>query len=79
MAQYAVYLCGPTDCPRDPAFEHDGYFGCVPKDFSPTTGRSKTYRQFKSGVEGRYRWNGGCDANAAPEEIFAIDNQDDIG
>lgn len=60
MAKYAVYLCGPTDCPNDPAFEHDGYYGCVPKNFSPTTGRSRTHKQTR-GPDGLYRWNGGCD------------------
>ena len=58
--KYRWYICGPTDCPHHPDFEHDNYFGCVPKDFSPNTGRSKKYRQIKRG--GRFRWNGGCDA-----------------
>lgn len=58
---YRVYICGPTDCPKDPDFEHDGYFGCIPRDFSQATGRSKKYRQAR-GPDGRYRWNGGCDA-----------------
>lgn len=67
MAKYAVYICGPTDCPNDPAFEHDNYFGCIPKDFSQSTGRSKTHHQTKkvdptSPTGYRYRWNGGCDA-----------------
>lgn len=61
MSKYAVYICGPTDCPNDSQFEHDGYYGCVPKDFSPNTGRSRTFRQTK-GSDGRYRWNGGCGA-----------------
>lgn len=60
-----VYICGPRDCPNDPDFEHDNYFGCVPKDFSPRTGRSKRYRQSK-GADDRYRWNGGCDAAPIP-------------
>lgn len=58
---YAVHICGDTDCPSDPAFEHRFYFGCVPKDFSERTGRSKSHRQ-SQGPDGRYRWNGGCDA-----------------
>lgn len=62
MAVYAIYLCGPTVCPADPNFEHDNYFGCIPKDFSSTTGRSKKYRQ-SEGSNGRYHWNGGCDAS----------------
>ena len=57
---YAVYLCGPRQCPTDPAFEHDNFYGCVPKDFSERTGRSKTHRQHRD-EDGRYRWNGGCD------------------
>ena len=61
-------VCGPHTCPNDSAFEHDNYFGCVPRDFSPTTGKSKTYRQARvtdadSSLGYRYRWNGGCDAN----------------
>lgn len=57
----STILCEPTTCPNDPAFDHDNYYGCVPKDFSTTTGRSKTHRQTK-GPDGRYQWNGGCDA-----------------
>lgn len=60
MKRYTTYLCGPSDCPNDSAFEHDNYFGCVPKNFSATTGRSKTHRQHKDET-GHYRWNGGCD------------------
>lgn len=56
MARYHTYIC----CPHDERFEHDNYFGCVPKDFSPTTGRSKRFRQTKRGE--RFWWNGGCDA-----------------
>lgn len=48
-------------CPHDDAFVHRFYFGCVPADFSDRTGRSKTNSQTK-GADGRYRWNGGCDA-----------------
>jgi hypothetical protein len=70
MTRYKSYLCGPTTCPNDPNFEHDNYFGCVPRDFSPTTGKSKRFRQTKvaaSDTPGGYRWkwNGGC--AAAPE------------
>ena len=58
-----VFVCQPTVCPTDSAhFEHDNYFGCVPKDFSVATGRSKTFAQ-TPGDDGLYRWNGGCDAN----------------
>lgn len=64
VKRYRTYLCGPSSCPNDPEFEHDNYYGCVPSDFSPTTGRSKTYRQ-RRGADGLWRWNGGCDA--APE------------
>lgn len=60
MSPYAVYLCGDTDCPHDDAFEHRFYFGCVPRDFSPQSGRSKTHRQRR--VDGLFRWDGGCDA-----------------
>lgn len=54
----------PWTCPHDPKFEHDNYFGCVPKDFNQATGRSKTHRQIKTATPdgARYRWNGGCDA-----------------
>lgn len=64
---YRTYICGPTDCPRDPAFEHDNYYGCVPKNFNQRTGRSKTHHQTKvvtgpGPMDYRYHWNGGCDA-----------------
>lgn len=65
MAVYAARICGTGRCPNDDAFEHDNYFGCVPKDFSERTGRSKTHRQTK-GPDGRFRWNGGCDAAPLP-------------
>lgn len=75
MARYRSYLCGPSDCPNDPEFEHDNYFGCVPRDFSPTTGRSKTHRQIKTNVaapgvpgEFRWKWDGGCGAVPVREE-----------
>lgn len=61
MSRYKTYICGPTDCPTDPGFEHDGYFGCIPKDFNQRLGTSKTFRQHKSD-DGKYRWNGGCNA-----------------
>lgn len=54
-----VHLCGDTDCPTDPDFEHRFYYGCVPKDFNGNTGRSKTHKQTK-GPDCRYHWNGGC-------------------
>lgn len=60
-----VCILAPSDCPNDPDFEHDHYYGCIPRDFSPTTGRSKTHRQtrvesdeFEFGY--RYLWDGGC-------------------
>jgi hypothetical protein len=56
---YRIYICGPYDCPNDPAFEHDNYFGCMPKDFNQRLGTSKRFRQSKVGE--KYRWNGGCD------------------
>lgn len=55
----------PSSCPNDPLFEHDNYFGCVPKDFNRRTGLSKTHHQtYMSTSTGfrLYRWNGGCDA-----------------
>jgi hypothetical protein len=55
-------VCGPSDCPYDENFEHDNYYGCVPKDFSPSAGWSKTYSQKRNAELGRYLWNGGCDA-----------------
>jgi hypothetical protein len=58
---YAIRICGPTDCPNDPEFIHEGYpYGCVPRDFKERTGRSKTHKQSR-GPDGLYRWNGGCD------------------
>ena len=58
--KYRVFVCGPSDCPNDPEFEHDNYYGCVPKDFKPVTGRSKSHRQAQD-AQGLYRWDGGCD------------------
>jgi len=58
-------ICGPTTCPHDPNFEHDNYFGCIPKDFRERTGKSKTYRQTRHGD--RYYWNGGCAARKLAE------------
>lgn len=65
MARYATYVCGPSACPVDTDFEHDDYYGCVPKDFKPSTGRSKTHHTTRMTDPGsplgyRYRWNGGC-------------------
>ena len=61
-------VCGPYDCPNDPEFEHDNYFGCVPKDFSLRTGRSKKHRQTLDAGSGRYLWDGGCDAKVTGDE-----------
>jgi hypothetical protein len=66
-AGVSALLDEPSTCPRDPLFEHDNYFGCVPKDFNQRTGRSKTHHQAKRDDPNapwgyRYRWNGGCDA-----------------
>ena len=44
---YKIYVCGPRDDPDDPLMEFDNYFGHVPKDFDPMTGRSKTHYQEK--------------------------------
>lgn len=65
--KYRVHLCGmDADCPHDPDFEHRPWpFGCVPRDFSERTGRSRTHRQHLAEVLGygeRHRWDGGCDA-----------------
>lgn len=75
MKQYAIYLCGDTSCPCDPNFEHRFYFGCVPKDFSERTGRSKTQRQrnvtapdLRHGY--RFMWTGGCDGAAWLVRLF---------
>ena len=69
--RYPVTVCidAPRQCPSHPDFEHDNCFGCVPKDFSPRTGKSKKYRQHpvkNPDVPGgvRWHWNGGC--NPAP-------------
>lgn len=63
-------VCEPGDCPIDPAFEHDNYFGCIPRDFNQRSGRSKTrsQRAVDADVPGgkRYLWNGGCDGAATP-------------
>ena len=32
-------------CPHDPAFVHRFYFGCVPHNFSETTGKAKGFSQ----------------------------------
>lgn len=69
MSRYKVYVCGPRACPNDPGFEHDGYYGCIPKDFNPVTGGSREFHQER--VEGpdirppygyKFFWDGGCDA-----------------
>lgn len=57
----STFICGTGPCPNDDRFEHDNYFGCIPKDFKERTGRSKTFRQ-ERGPDGRYYWNGGCKA-----------------
>jgi len=57
----AVYLCGPGPCPNDKDAEHDNYFGCIPRDFSATTGKSKSHTS-RRGADGHWRWGGGCDA-----------------
>lgn len=66
MARHISYVCGDTDCPNDPAFEHRFYYGCVPRDFSDQTGRSRTRRQTATAVDGLpwklHLWDGGCDA-----------------
>lgn len=68
---YKVYLCGvPYECPHDADFEHDNYFGCIPKDFSQRTGRSKSHRQTRA-ADGRYRWNGGCDTAPITQPVTA--------
>ena len=68
--RYRVYVCGPSDCPNDSRFEHDHYFGCVPKDFNQRTGRSKTFAQREVATEDgpRWKWNGGCDASLVGPE-----------
>ena len=68
-----VCILEPHACPNDPAFEHHHYYGCIPRDFSPTTGRSKTNHQVSRRVDGsplgfKYQWNGGCDAAGASDE-----------
>lgn len=57
-------LDGQSRCPHDDDFVHEFYYGCVPADFKGATGRSKTRHQTKN-AEGRYKWNGGCDATTA--------------
>lgn len=49
-----VIICGPRDDPNDPLMEYDNYFGHVPKDFNPRTGRSKTHYQVR--IDDRYVW-----------------------
>ena len=68
----ATILCEPGSCPNDKNFGHDNYYGCVPKDFRPSNGTSKSYRQRRVGD--RWYWNGGCD-------LLAVSNTetDDTG
>jgi hypothetical protein len=70
-----VYIDGNEgECPHDPDFEHEFYYGCVPKDFSTRTGRSRKHKQvlietYPGGTSGRnagkaterWHWDGGCD------------------
>lgn len=56
-----MIICGPVDDPDDPLMQFDNYFGHVPQDFNPSTGRSKTHRQVKvdddtSPLGYRYQW-----------------------
>ena len=64
MPEYAVYICGPGDCPVDDRFVHENFFGtlCVPSDFSFTTGRSRKVK--KQRLWGRWWWTGGCQGAA---------------
>ena len=64
------YICGSRACPNDPSFLHDNFFGCVPEDFNPATGRSCSHwqRRVETAAGERYRWNGGCDAVAQPSQ-----------
>ena len=74
---------GQTPCPNDPDFVHEGYmYGCVPKDFSMRTGRSKTHHQTETVVKGLpwriWMWNGGCDlAGVTAENRLAEYNRRD--
>lgn len=70
MTHYRIFICGPTDCPNDDGFEHDNYFGCVPKDFSPGSGRSRNFRQTET--SGRWFWNGGCDEHHRRAEHLEV-------
>ncbi len=67
MSKYKVYICGDAPCPNDADFEHRFYFGCVPKDFSDRTGRSKTHSQTKR-ADNLYHWDGGCDRGLVPSD-----------
>lgn len=73
VSKYRVYLCGvDSECPGDPDFIHTTIaFGesCVPRDFSMSTGRSKTHKQRKVTSDGlpagyRFMFDGGCDVAA---------------
>ena len=70
-------VCGPYDCPNDPEFEHDNYFGCVPKDFKQRTGRSKTHSQTLDAESGRYVWDGGCNRFAVGSAALKDRNSDE--
>jgi hypothetical protein len=67
----AVWTDEAHPCPHDPDFVHEMWpYGCVPRDFSLTTGRSRKHRQRRVEHERfplgwRYQWDGGCDAHAA--------------
>ena len=56
MKRYAIYICGPRDDPDDPLMEFDNYFGHVPKDFNPRTGKSKTHFQRLNPETEGYEW-----------------------
>jgi hypothetical protein len=77
----ATYICGPSDCPNDPEFEHDNYYGCIPRDFSGTTGRSAKHRTTRTerpwfDLGYRFLWDGGCDAQALAELDTAAERGD---
>ena len=71
-AKAVVHICGPGPCPNDEDFHHESYYGCVPKNFSLNTGRSRTHKQrkfvhpsFPFGY--KYLWDGGCDEKLRAE------------
>lgn len=69
MSRYKTYVCGPYDCPNDPLFEHESYFGCVPKDFKQATGKSRTNSQ-RLHVN-KWMWDGGCDLHSIIKPLDA--------